>query len=132
MYLLILLVCVVSVCNSFIIPPFLNIRAFNSEKNLSGAVDVGFFQGFTSDLVDGDYGYFGSSIENDARAGDGIAVSGVRQFFRGDTAIDNSSLVFWYLTAGNEAKADDANAVAGTQTVFSDIQGSTVALLPGN
>eukprot|EP01023_Acetabularia_acetabulum_P030188 TRINITY_DN283_c0_g1_i4.p1 TRINITY_DN283_c0_g1~~TRINITY_DN283_c0_g1_i4.p1 ORF type:complete len:468 (+),score=124.79 TRINITY_DN283_c0_g1_i4:151-1554(+) len=95
------------------------------EKNPTGSADVGLFKGVTSNFT-GYEGFYREAADNVARAGDGIAVAGTRLFFRGDTTIQDAVFQVANIAEDNFAKSSNDNAVAGSQSVFSAIDNSTV------
>eukprot|EP01023_Acetabularia_acetabulum_P048279 TRINITY_DN50_c0_g1_i1.p1 TRINITY_DN50_c0_g1~~TRINITY_DN50_c0_g1_i1.p1 ORF type:complete len:464 (+),score=106.43 TRINITY_DN50_c0_g1_i1:34-1425(+) len=95
------------------------------EKNLAGSADTGLFKGLTSDFTD-EQTYYRETYDNFARAGDGIATSGNRFFQKGSTTIQNATFQIGNYAVNNFAKADDADAIAGSLSVFSNIDSSVV------
>eukprot|EP01024_Parvocaulis_polyphysoides_P073123 TRINITY_DN937_c0_g1_i4.p1 TRINITY_DN937_c0_g1~~TRINITY_DN937_c0_g1_i4.p1 ORF type:complete len:460 (-),score=104.31 TRINITY_DN937_c0_g1_i4:1273-2652(-) len=109
-----LLLCFVFVCEAA-----LTIQ--NKEVNPYGSADAGNFLGFPNDVSSTFVADYQGAFDNTAKASED-ASSGNRLFFGGSAAITNSGFYVAQGSVFNKAKSDSNNAVAGTQSVFSNVE----------
>eukprot|EP01023_Acetabularia_acetabulum_P035165 TRINITY_DN3313_c0_g1_i2.p1 TRINITY_DN3313_c0_g1~~TRINITY_DN3313_c0_g1_i2.p1 ORF type:complete len:468 (+),score=117.73 TRINITY_DN3313_c0_g1_i2:158-1561(+) len=128
---ILVILCLFGVCLAQMTP--LNVpitisgTANQNQQNLGGTVDVGTFQGFSTDFT-GSEGYKFITQGNKARGGEG-AFSGDRTFSSGVATIQDAELYLSGNAENNIARANGSNSVAGSQVVLATINGSVVERL---